>query len=143
MENHIEFEHLNMDWNAEPNAPEVEVKVVGCDVIIEFYLNAFLYKQFSEGDKAQITFHECLQYRIGPPNEDGFYIYGKSRFKQYGVTWGEFYLVHNSNWKKDFQNPIIVSNTDIERQHYLFYFSDETFECIANSFSIKFLTENN
>lgn len=39
----ITFEQLNFDWNAEPNAPEVEITVSDNSVIVEFYLNAFKY----------------------------------------------------------------------------------------------------
>lgn len=41
----ITFERLNLDWNTEPNAPEVKIDVCGNDVILEFYLNSFRYQQ--------------------------------------------------------------------------------------------------
>lgn len=137
----ITFERLNLDWNAEPNDPEVKIHVCGNDVILEFYLNPFQYKQFSEDDRAKITFHNCYQYRYGYPNDDGFYSYNQSRFKKYGVKWGEFYLVHNSNWKDEFPEPIIVGRYADNTNHYLFYFRDGTFECIAKSYNIEFLTD--
>ena len=31
------FEQINKEWNAEPNAPEVEISVVGNDVSVEFF----------------------------------------------------------------------------------------------------------
>lgn len=55
----ITFEQLNLDWNAEPNAPEVEIYVDDNKVTVEFFLNAFKYKQFSEEDKAKLTFYNC------------------------------------------------------------------------------------
>lgn len=66
-------------------------------------------------------------------------MYGQSRFKELGVEWGEFYQIHDSNWKEDFPNPIHVSEKDTERHHYLFYFRDNTFECIAASYDVEFL----
>lgn len=96
----MSFEKLNIDWNADSNAPEVEVKVSGQNIILEFYLNSYMYEQYNKGDKARLIFHNCIQYRLGEPNDEGFYVYGKSRYKGYGVKWGEFYLVHNSDWKK-------------------------------------------
>ena len=54
---YISFEQLNLDWNAEPNAPEVEIYVDDNKVTAEFFLNAFKYKQFSEEDKAKLTFY--------------------------------------------------------------------------------------
>ncbi len=63
----ITFEQLNIGWNAEPNTPELHISVKNTDVVIEFYLNAFAYEGFSEGDKAKITFHNCYLYRNGAP----------------------------------------------------------------------------
>ena len=134
----ITFERLNLDWNAEPNDPEVKIDVCGNDVIVEFYLNSFWYQQFSEDDRAKITFHNCYQYRYGSPNDEGFYSYNQSRFKKLGVKWGEFYLVHNSDWKDAFPEPIIVGGYADTVNHYLFYFRDATFECIAESYDIEF-----
>ncbi len=139
MSSEITFEQLNIGWNAEPNAPELQIKVVGTDVVIEFYLDAYLYTQFREGDKARIVFHDCFQYRNGDPNDEGFYSYGQSRFKKYGVKWGEFYRVQNSKWEKEFPDPVMVSETKAERNHYLFYFRDETFECIAASYTMEII----
>lgn len=132
---------MNLDWNAEPNDPEVKIDVCGNDVILEFYLNPFQYQQFSEDDRAKITFYNCYQYRYGSPNDEGFYSYNQSRFKKFGVKWGEFYLVHNSNWKDEFPEPIIVGRSADNVNHYLFYFRDGTFECIAESYDIEFLTD--
>lgn len=138
MSSEIKFEQLNIGWNAEPNSPELQIELDNSNIIIEFYLNPFMYDGFSEGDKAKIVFHNCLQYRIGSPNDEGFFLYSQSRFKKYGVKWGEFYLIHNSNWKREFPNPIRVRDTYDEKNHYLFYFRDVTFECIASDYSIKF-----
>lgn len=138
MDKHISFEQLNLDWNAEPNAPELNVQVKNSDVVIEFYLNAFIFDDFSEDDKARITFHNCFQYRVGSPNDEGFFSYGQSRYKKYGVKWGEFYLVHNSDWKENFPDSIKVGTIHDNLNHYLFYFRDETFECIADSYDIEF-----
>ena len=78
---YISFEQLNLDWNAEPNAPEVEISVCDNKVTVEFFLNAFKYKQFSEEDRAKLTFYNCHRYRFGAPNDEGFYSYNQSRYK--------------------------------------------------------------
>ncbi|MBQ8935791.1 MAG: hypothetical protein IJ049_05280 [Oscillospiraceae bacterium] len=138
MADQITFEQLNIGWNAEPNAPELNITVHGTDVVIRFYLNAFAYEGFSEGDMARITFHDCFQYRDGSPDHEGFYCHGKSRYKKYGVKWGEFYLVHHSDWKENFPDAVQVGTFNDHLRHYLFYFRDETFECIAASYSVAF-----
>ena len=33
MSEKIQFEQLNSDWNAEPNAPEVEIAIAGNDLM--------------------------------------------------------------------------------------------------------------
>lgn len=43
MNNQILFEQLNLGWNAEPNAPELDVWVNDNDVIIKFFLDSFLF----------------------------------------------------------------------------------------------------
>lgn len=138
MSNQIVFEQLNIGWNAEPNAPELNISVNDTDVIIEFYLNTFTNNGFSKEDKARITFHNCYQYRDGAPNDEGFYCYNQSRYKKYGVKWGEFYLVHHSDWIENFPSSIKIGTVHDNLQHYLFYFRDETFECIASSYDIEF-----
>ena len=65
----IEFEQLNIDWNADPNVPEVSITVSGYDVEVSFFLNAFQSGSCSENDKAKLVFHDCLQYRYGSPND--------------------------------------------------------------------------
>lgn len=134
----ISFEQLNIGWNADPNAPEPDITVHGTDVMLEFYLNAFAYEGFSEGDKAKITFHDCYLYRDGSPNDEGFYLYNQSRYKKYGIEWGEFYLVHHSDWRENFPDPIRVGTFHDHLQHYLFYFREQTVECIASSFRMEF-----
>lgn len=115
----MRFEQLNIGWNAEPNAPEVDIKVHGDDVEVSFYLNHFLFPAFKEGDSARLHFSKVCQYRLGSPNDEGFYPYNQSRFKQYGVKWGEFYLVHDSDWQQTFPNPISVIQQS-RREHETF-----------------------
>ena len=133
----IEFEQLNIDWNADPNVPEVSITVSGNDVEVSFFLNAFQSGSCSENDKAKLVFHDCLQYRYGSPNDEGFYTYNQSRFKNLGVKWGEFYLVHNSDWEKVFPDCVHVSEQALDGlKHFLFYFKDGTFECISKEYEL-------
>ena len=133
----IEFEQLNIDWNAEPNAPEVTVSVLGKNVEVRFFLNNLQCENFDEQNIARLVFHDCLQYRYGSPNDEGFYIFNQSRFKNLGVKWGEFYLVHNSDWEKVFPDRVHVSDQSLDGlKHFLFYFKDGTFECIAKDYEL-------
>jgi hypothetical protein len=140
----LEFIKINENWNAEPNAPMPTIEVIGSNLILSFYLNAFISEEFDEEDLGVLEFNNCLQYRLGAPNEDGFYIYNKSRYKKYGVQWGEFYLVQNSDWQINFPEPVFIDNSikNEKLNHYLFYFRDETFECVSLSYSFKVIKAN-
>jgi hypothetical protein len=140
----MQFIQLNNGWNAEPNAPEVDIKIQDNKVIVSFYLNAFIFKDFDEDDKGILTFQDCIQYRYGSPNDEGFYCFGQSRYKDFGVKWGEFYEVNDSDWKTNFPDVILMKNhidNNKEYKHYLFYFKDGTFECIACDYDLKFLNK--
>ena len=130
---------MNDTWNAEPNMPNPCIEIIGADIKLSFLLNAFQYTQFSEGDIGIIRFHKCFQYRMGMPNDEGFHIYGQSRYKKYAVEWGHFYLVKDSDWEVNFpEAKIINSYISIENlRHYLFYFRDETFEVVAENYSFQ------
>ena len=106
-------------------------------MVVELFLKCFSIYNFFEGNRVRLTFHDCLQYRCGEPNDEDFY-FGHSRYKYFGVKWGEFYFVHNSNWKKDFPTSIFVSNYPYDKlKHYLFYFKDEIFGCVTKSYDLQ------
>jgi hypothetical protein len=67
------FTKLNSDWNAEPNAPEPIVSVEDDNVHVEFYLNAFQFDQFKEGQKGLLKFGSCWRYRLGKVNDEGWH----------------------------------------------------------------------
>ena len=71
---------LTKDWNADPNAPEVNLLVEGNSVILNFFVNYFMYKKFKEGDKAKVTFINCLKYSFNSMNDEGYYM-GQYRYK--------------------------------------------------------------
>ena len=139
----MNFLRLNEDWNAEPNAPDVHIEIKGSTLKLSFYLNAFQYEQFSEGDVGVLEFYNCFQYRKGAPNDEGFYIFNQSRYSQYGVEWGHFYLVNDSDWETNFPEVMLLDNQiPISAvKHYLFYFRDETVEVVAKSYSFRIIKE--
>lgn len=131
----MNFIKLNHNWNSAPNGTDVNIIVSGTDLAVSFELNSLQYTEFSCGDIGTLMFHHCMQYRLGSPNLEGFYSFGESRFKEYGVAWGEFYLVEESDWQETFSDLIAVSHQrPAEMHHYLFYLRDETFECIASDY---------
>ena len=70
-------------------------------------------------------------------DDEGFYVFGESRYKPFGVKWGEFYRVCGADWKNDFPDAIFVSKQPHDAlSHYLFYFRDGAFECVAKNYDL-------
>lgn len=132
-----EFRKLNHDWNAEPNAPEPSVQVDGCDVVLEFFTNSFLFPRFSEGQRLRLRFTNANRYRLGPTNDEGWYR-GQCRFSEEAPAWGEFYEVTGDlklersphDWHR-------VGDARPAGRSFLFYFRDETFECEADDWVLE------
>ena len=78
-----------------------------------------------------LRFVNTERFRLGPTNDEGFYL-GQCRFTGIAPAWGEFYRISGpaetlnapSDWK-------ILQPKFGKSAHYLFYFRDETFECVA------------
>ena len=135
----MEFEKLNLNWNAEPNAPEPTLEVENGNIILKFYLNYFLYEQFDENDLGKLTFFGCEKYSFNGMNDEGYYC-GQYRYSYKQLPWGEFYKL-KTNYN-DFPNDYVKIN-DIENaselNHYIFFFRDNTFECIAENYKFEIL----
>lgn len=132
------YEKLNLDWNAEPNAPEPTVSARGNTLTVSFYLNYFLYDRFHEDDKGILTFKDCYKYSFNSMNDEGYYR-GQYRYKYNELPWGEFYLLNTS--VDDFPKDSIILDESLANRklnHYIFFFRDNTLECIAETFEIKF-----
>lgn len=140
----MNFIKLNSNWDAEPNAPmpKVESDNETSKIKVSFYLNAFIHKDVEEEDKGVLEFEDCYKYRLGATNDEGFYR-GQCRFSKTGVQWGNFYQIEDSKWVENFpDDEIMIDNSlenSIDLNHYLFYFRDNTFECIARSCSFKII----
>lgn len=134
------FKLLSDGWNAEPNAPAEHAFVRGSDVVLEFGLNYLLYSQFSEDQRGHVVFSKAPRHRLGSTNDEGFYR-GQCRFSSRVPEWGEFYEVITDrplaecvpHWRS------FASVGPPALRHFLFYFRDSTFECIAESW--KFVPE--
>jgi hypothetical protein len=138
----MEYILLSKDWNAEPNAPEVTVLVRGNRVDLNFYLNHFLFDSFHEGDKAIVRFYECHKYNFNAINDEGYYM-GKYRYSNKQLPWGEFYQV-TTNWELDFPKESNILKADISPErmkHYIFFFRDNCFECVAENYEVEFVLE--
>jgi hypothetical protein len=131
------FQKLNEGWNAEPNAPSPSVEVHGKDVLVKFFVNPWQFPEFKEDEIAILRFVRCERYRLGSTNDEGWYL-GQCRFSKLAPNWGEFYLVQGDaellDVPKDWRSVRPQSRAG---RHFLFYFRDETFECVAEDCIIE------
>lgn len=129
------FLHLNPDWNAEPNAPSPSVEVMGASVRLRFVLDAWAYAA-AEQELGFLTFEQCSQWRLGPANDEGWHN-GECRYSGLAPEWGEFYEIAGENELLRLQpndwRPIGSRGPD--ERHFLFYLHDDTFECLAKSWT--------
>ena len=139
----LTFLKLNQGWNAEPNAPAPVVSVDGNDVILRFYLNAFRYPDFSEEEFGYLRFVTCERYRLGSTNDEGWYR-GQCRFGKLAPEWGEFYQISgNFSGVAEATDWHLLSTTlSSKLRHFLFYFRDNTFECLAVECVVEQRTDN-
>ncbi len=128
------FTQLNKGWNAEPNAPEIEVKIDGASLILSFSANSYQYPLYKDGQVIKIGFHNAWRYGIGDVNDEGWYR-GQCRFSRLAPAWGEFYEVSGDLLlgQVDFEWHVLTDTPAPNLKHFLFYFRDENFECDAAS----------
>ena len=132
------FFRLNIDWNAEPNGPEPEVRIEGNDLILEFDLNPWQYPRFAEGQRGRLVFRQAWRYHMAGTNDEGF-LRGQCRFSKLAPGWGEFYEVDGDLLLAECEAEWIhvVAEPPSDLRHFLFYFRDEAFECDARDWSFE------
>jgi hypothetical protein len=128
------FARLSVDWNAEPNAPHPTVRVEGSTLRLAFAVNPFVFP-FEQGARAEITFADCWRYRLGSPNDEGWYA-GQCRFGRTASTWGEFYELTGELHADRVADWKILRPEPRGSRHFLFYLRDDTFECDAADWRI-------
>ena len=131
------FRHLNPDWNAEPNAPLSSVNVDGATVELRFVLDAWAYAAV-EHELGFLSFEECSQWRLGPANDEGWHN-GECRYSSVAPEWGEFYEISDEDEELRTQPADwrMISPRRPDERHFLFYLHDETFECLAKSWTFR------
>jgi len=129
---------LNTTFDADPvDSPRVLAGERGVQVII--WMNPSEEHDVLEGEKAEIYFRGAHCFRVGSPNDEGFYR-GQCRFSKSGLPWGAFYELHESGWETTFpvdKRIISPASSHANLKHYLWHFHDETFECIAEYYEFR------
>lgn len=84
----------------------------------------------------------CSRYRLGATNDEGWYR-GQCRYSNVAPEWGEFYEIEGPD--PHMMDPIdwmTASGVANPARHFLFYFRDNTFECIAADLAFERVTDN-
>lgn len=110
----------------------LKIHVGASRVQLSFFLNPFAYEA-EEEEIGCLTFENCSTWRLGPTNDEGWYL-GQCRYSQAAPVWGEFYeLVGEDDAPRqpsDWQTPPSPGSGS---RHFLFCLRDDTFECfVAN-----------
>ncbi len=87
----------------------------------------------------ELIFQKCLILKCGYPNEEIYLhsdLYFENNLNKYFL-----YEIQESEWLKQIvqMNRVHPRHSDqifINERHFLIYFEDETFECIARSYEI-------
>jgi hypothetical protein len=134
---------LNHGWNAEPNAPEECAQVQGDDVLLRFYVNPFRFREFAEDEVGALRFVNCSRFRLGPTNDEGWYL-GQCRFSGLAPAWGKFYAILGDRDSTEGPNDWVMVPHSVAQSgtHFLFYFRDRTFECVAKSCVVEPTEQN-
>ena len=130
----MKYKKLNTDWNADRNVPIPKIKVLNNDVLIEFRLNP----NMKHADKGLLTFFNCYAYRLDTTNDEGYFM-GQFRFKQEQLPWGEFYELSNTKWEDSPEDKVMGNPQNKNLKQFIFFFKDDTFECLAERFEFKYL----
>jgi hypothetical protein len=129
-----QFTQLNHGWNAEPNAPQIDVHIDRTTLTLSFLANPYRFPDFVEGQIIRLRFNNVWRYAIDDVNDEGWYR-GQCRFSHLAPSWGEFYEVTGDLRLDEFDIEwhVISESPCQDLRHFLFYFRDETFECDAVS----------
>ena len=130
----LSFRRLNPDWNAEPNAPYVELRVEGSTVELSFLLNPWAYDA-EHGEMATLRFSECSRFRWDATNDHAWFA-GKGLYSSQAPEWGEFYEVTGDDRAVSERDWDVLAPDDPDSRHFVFYFRDETIEVVAKDWSL-------
>lgn len=134
----LTFERLNLDWEAEPSVPIVEIAVSGATVVVSFLMNPWLDRRFPDWSRGRLTFEGCSRYRLGSPNDEGWFIFGQDRYERRAPDWGQFYELKGPDPLRTAPTDWIhVTEGADAARHFLFYFKDHTFECLAQDWAFS------
>lgn len=138
----MKFNKLNKNWNAASDSPNPEVSNIEEGISLSFFLNAIDYDHIDEEEKGSINFFGLHKYSIVSVDEEE-YSSGQFRFKKEQLPWGMFYELPNSKWQNNFPDDAIIIDNSVNKKglrHFIFFFKDEIFECLASEYAFTYST---
>jgi hypothetical protein len=132
----LAFSQLNDDWNAEPNAPSPRLTTASSTLVLTFFLNHQLHPRFSRHQRGSISFAQCSRWRLGSVNDEAWYR-GQCRYSKLAPSWGEFYELVGNDPTPEVNDWYQLGPSTPADRHFLFYFRDEEFECMAADWSFR------
>lgn len=139
---YVRFHRLNESWNADGDVPEPRVDLTGDGLLLTFVLS-YRDADMVPDEIGKLRFDRVSKYRLGATNDEGWYR-GQCRYSKIAPKWGEFYRIEGDDPLRDAPKDWHVISTSLPDggHHYLFYFRDETFECIADGWSFAVTPDN-
>lgn len=144
MNSQITFQKQNITFVAEPNTAKPNIEFSDNNLVL-------IFDTKDSDTYARVNFIEPIMYRIGSPNDEGFYgfdydptikndsIYSQKNFPN--LIFGGFHQVSGVDWKNNLlgERTKILDEKYREREgflHYVFFMKDGTFECVAKSWKV-------
>ena len=129
----IELKKLNLGFGPDIGAPSPIVLADECNVYLLFYVSE------RNTGVALISFLNYASYKFGMPNDEA--IEGHPYYP-FGLLPYKFFEVKNSDWIIQLEQINSVHERHNKQQfkkykHYIFFFHDSNFECVAESFTVE------
>ena len=142
--NEIKLIKLSEDYQSDPNIASPKVKIDRKELTLSFELNYFIFP-FKEGQFGKIVFNSCYSYRLGKPNDEGFYLdendlWNKENFPD--LEWNCFYEAQGVPTSYIGTFEMIdrgENNLPVKLNHYVFFMKEATFECLAESYKLEIM----
>ena len=79
----------------------------------------------------------CEKYNLNTMNDEGYYL-GHYRYSNEELPWGEFYKINTKIDDFPLNYNVLKENIDQKKlNHFIFFFRDNIFECIAEDFQFE------
>jgi len=137
MEEYADTIDFPLKWDV--GAPMPCLIANGLHTILLFYLQDDDLESDGEESIALVQFYGCVSLKFGSPNDEVLYghpLHGR------GLEPYTPQIVKNSKWIKDLEvinkvHPNFDQESWRSFNHYVFWFHDETFECVAKSYEVE------